>query len=66
MRKTTIASLIAALVLSVAAACPTGELEDCDAEDRRNREAECGYVHDKNTKNPVNVNTKKPTVKKPG
>jgi hypothetical protein len=46
-------AVAAALVLAAPAACfdppPDDvdvEVEDCDAEDRRNREAECGFLPD--------------------
>lgn len=38
------------------------EVEDCDDEDRRNRELDCGFVQ---TKAPVVVKTTKPAVKQP-
>lgn len=65
-RKLAAVTLGAALVLGASAASceSTGsvEVEDCDAEDRRNKEAECGFTDSDRRKTPVVKKT--PTVKK--
>lgn len=66
--KLIIAAALIALVLTSGASClgetqPTEvEVEDCDAEDYRNREAECGFTDADRRKTPRPVKTQsKPT-----
>lgn len=54
VKRAAAAAVVAGLLLSGCggAAPPTGqpyEVEDCDAEDYRNREADCGFVKKKTT-----------------
>lgn len=66
MRRKLAALLLGAVVLAGTTACPASEpvsveVEDCDAEDYRNKEAECGFTDAdrKKTKAPAPKTTKR-------
>lgn len=70
MKKLLTAAAIGVFVLVGATGCdlfrdnPAVEVEDCDAEDRRNKEAECGYS-DADRKKLKTPTVKQPAKKKP-
>ncbi len=47
-----LALVVGVTAVVIAVRSPGVEVEDCDAEDRRNREAECGFGPGKATKKP--------------